>query len=91
MKWIELIILDQSYFKLNTDGSPIHLIILDEIVQNHKLLHDKVLNLLIKLFQTSFTDLDNLVQVIAYLVFFFILYISSLFCLLKDSTEKDYY
>jgi negative elongation factor C/D len=58
-----LIILDQSYFKLNTDGCPIHLILLDEILQNHKLLHDKVLNLLIKLFQTSFTDLDNLVQV----------------------------
>ena len=63
MKWIELTILDPSYFKLNTDGSPIHLILLDEIVNTQKLLHDKVLKLLIKLFQTSFTDLDNLVQV----------------------------
>lgn len=62
IKWVELIILDPSYFKLNTDGVPIHLILLDEIVQGHKLLHDRVLNLLIKLFLTSFTDLDNLVQ-----------------------------
>jgi negative elongation factor C/D len=63
MKWIELIVFDQSYFKLNTDGSPIHLILLDEIVQNHTLLHDRVLNLLIRLFMQNFTDLDNLVQV----------------------------
>jgi negative elongation factor C/D len=63
LKWIEQIILDPSYFKLNTDGSPIHLIILDEIVQNHNLLHDRVLNLLIKLFLTNFPDLDNLLQV----------------------------
>ena len=63
LKWIELIILDPSYFKINTDGSPIHLILLDEIVQTHNLLHDRVLNLLTKLFLTNFTDLDNLVQV----------------------------
>jgi negative elongation factor C/D len=63
LKWVELLILDPSYFKLNTDGSPIHLIILDEIVQNHQVLHDRVLSLLIKLFLTSFPDLDNLIQV----------------------------
>ena len=63
IKWIELIILDQSYFKLNTDGSPIHLIILDDIVQNHSLLHERVLGLLTRLFMTNFADLDNLVQV----------------------------
>lgn len=63
LKWIELIIMDPSYFKINTDGSPMHLILLDEIVQTHTLLHDRVLNLLTKLFLTTFTDLDNLVQV----------------------------
>lgn len=63
LKWVELIILDPSYFKLNTDGAPIHLILLDEIVQGHPLLHDRILQLLIKLFLTNFTDLDNLVQV----------------------------
>jgi negative elongation factor C/D len=63
IKWIELIISDQSYFKLNTDGSPIHLIILDDIVQNHSLLHERVLGLLTRLFLTNFNDLDNLVQV----------------------------
>jgi negative elongation factor C/D len=40
-----------------------HLVLLDEIVQNHSILHDRVLNLLIKLFLTSFPDLDNLIQV----------------------------
>jgi negative elongation factor C/D len=63
IKWVELIILDPSYFKLNTDGSPMHLVLLDEIVQNHSILHDRVLSLLIKLFLTSFPDLDNLIQV----------------------------
>ena len=55
--------MDPSYFKINTDGSPMHLILLDEIAQTHTLLHDRILSLLTKLFQTTFTDLDNLVQV----------------------------
>ncbi len=63
IKWIELIIMDPSYFKLNTDDCPIHLILLDEIVQNQKLLHDRILILLMKLFQNNFPDLDNLFQV----------------------------
>ena len=63
IKWVELIVLDPSYFKLNTDGSPIHLIILDDIVQNHNLLHSKVFGLLTRLFLNNFADLDNLVQV----------------------------
>jgi negative elongation factor C/D len=70
IKWIELIILDPSYFKLNTDDCPIHLILLDEIIQNQKLLHDRVLNLLIKLFKNSFPDLDNLFQVLEFISFF---------------------
>lgn len=63
LRWVELIIVDPSYFKLNTDGSPIHLIMLDEIVQIHPLMHKRVFTLLNKLFLTSFTDLDNLIQV----------------------------
>ena len=63
IKWIEMIILDPSYFKLNTDGSPIHLIILDDIVQSHSLLHDRVFGVLTRLFLANFTDLDNLVQI----------------------------
>jgi negative elongation factor C/D len=60
IKWIEAILLDPSYFKLNSDGSPMHLIIIDEIVQLQPLLHDRCLNLYIKLFKTNFNDLDNL-------------------------------
>jgi len=65
IKWIELIILDPSYFKLNTDDCPIHLIFLDEIAQNHKILHDRILTLLIKLFRNNFSDLDYVIQVSA--------------------------
>ena len=63
MKWIEFTILDPSYFKINSDSSPIHLFILDEIVNCHNLLHDRVLNLLIKVFEYNFCDLDHLIQV----------------------------
>jgi negative elongation factor C/D len=62
LKWIELTILDPGYFKLNTDSSPIHLLILDEIVNVHPMLHDRVLNLLIKIFETNFSELDHLFQ-----------------------------
>lgn len=63
IKWIEYIILDPSYFKLNTDDCPIHLILLDEIIQNQKILHDRILKLLIKLFQNNFPDLDYVFQI----------------------------
>ncbi len=63
IKWIEWIITDPSYFKLNTDSCPIHLIFLDEIVLNQKILHDRVMHLLIKLFHFNFPDLDYVFQV----------------------------
>ncbi|CAF1011756.1 unnamed protein product [Brachionus calyciflorus] len=63
LKWVELIIIDPSYFKLNTDGSPIHLILLDEIAQLHPLLHSRIFTLLNRLFLENFADLDNLVQI----------------------------
>lgn len=62
IRWIELTILDAGYFKINSDSSPIHLFLLDEIVNCHTLLHDRVLNLLIKVFETNFNDLDHLLQ-----------------------------
>jgi len=62
LKWIELTILDPGYFKINTDSSPVHLLILDEIVNVHQQLHDRVLNLLIKIFETNFHELDHLLQ-----------------------------
>ena len=63
MKWIELTILDPSYFKINSDSSPIHLFILDEIVNFHSIQHDRVLNLLVNVFEYNFCDLDHLIQV----------------------------
>ncbi len=70
IKWIELTILDPGYFKINTDASPTHLFLLDEIVNCHALLHDRVLNLLTKIFETNFNELDHLVQVENDLLFF---------------------
>ena len=78
IKWVELIIMDHSYFKLNTDGCPIHLILLDEIVQTHTLLHERIFNLLIRLFEKVFVDLDNLVQVLEILLFYCLLFLPNL-------------
>ena len=31
LKWIDYVVSDASYFKLNTDHTPLHLILLDEV------------------------------------------------------------
>lgn len=62
LAWINEILSDKSYFKLNTDHTPLHLVLVDEIVTNHLLLHQKALDLLIRLFESSFDELDVLVR-----------------------------
>jgi len=61
--WVDEILSDKSYFKLNTDHTPLHLVLVDEIVTNHLLLHQKALDLLVRLFESSFDELDVLVRV----------------------------
>ena len=63
LAWVDEILCDKSYFKLNTDHTPLHLVLVDEIVTNHLLLHQKALDLLIRLFESSFDELDVLVRV----------------------------
>lgn len=62
LKWVDYTVSDARYFKLNTDHTPLHLVLLDEISSNHPLLHQKVLDLLMRLFESSFDELDVLVQ-----------------------------
>lgn len=62
LKWVDYTVTDTSYFKLNTDHTPLHLVLIDEIVTNHHLLHLKALELLVKLFESQFEELDVLVR-----------------------------
>ncbi|WAR13302.1 NELFD-like protein [Mya arenaria] len=51
-----------SELLLNTDHTPLHLVLVDEIVTNHLLLHQKALDLLVRLFESSFDELDVMVR-----------------------------
>ncbi|XP_041375762.1 negative elongation factor D-like isoform X1 [Gigantopelta aegis] len=62
LKWVDYTVSEASYFKLNTDHTPLHLVMVDEIVTNHILLHQKALDLLIRVFKSSFDELDVLVR-----------------------------
>ncbi|KAL8585779.1 hypothetical protein ACOMHN_040561 [Nucella lapillus] len=62
LKWVDYTVSDPSYFKLNTDHTPLHLVLVDEIGTNHPLLHTKALDLLVRLFESSYDELDVLVR-----------------------------
>ena len=48
------------YFSLNSDYCPIHLALLDEVVSNHPLLHNSVLELYMELFEGSYGEMEIL-------------------------------
>lgn len=62
IRWVENIVTEASYFKLSTDSCPTHLAILDEVANVHTSLHQQILNLLIKLFESKQDELEILVQ-----------------------------
>ncbi|XP_045462012.1 negative elongation factor D [Harmonia axyridis] len=62
IRWVECTVTEPSYFKLSTEQTPIHLALLDEVVSCHPLLHDQVLDLLIRLFESKQDELEILVQ-----------------------------
>ncbi|XP_074034316.1 negative elongation factor complex member TH1 [Leptinotarsa decemlineata] len=62
IRWVECTVTEPSYFKLCTEHTPIHLALLDEVVTLHPLLHNQVLDLLIRLFESKQDDLEILVQ-----------------------------
>lgn len=60
--WVQSTVTEPSFFKLCTEHTPIHLTLLDEIVACHPLLHDKVLQLYVRLFESDQSELEILVQ-----------------------------
>lgn len=62
VRWVECTVTEPSYFKLSTEHCPIHLALLDEVVTCHQLLHNKVLELLVLLFESKQDELEILVQ-----------------------------
>ncbi|XP_066249409.1 negative elongation factor D [Euwallacea similis] len=62
IRWVECTVTEPSYFKLSTEHTPIHLALLDEVVTCHTLLHNQVLDLLIRLFESKQDELEILVQ-----------------------------
>lgn len=63
IRWVECTVTEPSYFKLCTEHCPVHLALLDEVVVCHSLLHTKILNLLVHLFESKQDELEILVQV----------------------------
>lgn len=62
IRWIENTVTEPSYFKLSTDSCPPHLAVLDEVANIHSSLHNHILTLLIKLFESKQDELEILVQ-----------------------------
>lgn len=62
IRWIENTVTEPSYFKLSTDSCPTHLAILDEVAAVHCTLHQQILTLLIRLFESKQDELEILVQ-----------------------------
>ncbi|GBP08978.1 Negative elongation factor D [Eumeta japonica] len=62
IRWIENTVTEPSYFKLSTDSCPTHLAILDEVAAVHPTLHQQILTLLIRLFESKQDELEILVQ-----------------------------
>ncbi|UYV67725.1 NELFCD [Cordylochernes scorpioides] len=60
--WVDYTVSEKSYFKLCTEHTPLHLALLDEVATCHNILHKKVLELLIRLFESPQEELDVLVQ-----------------------------
>ncbi|RWS31801.1 negative elongation factor C/D-like protein, partial [Leptotrombidium deliense] len=60
--WVKHIASEKNYFQLSTEHTPLHLALLDEVTTCHTTLHQKVLQLLVDLFESPQDDLDVLVQ-----------------------------
>ena len=60
-EWVRYTVTEKTYFQLSTEHTPIHLALLDEVTSCHILLHQKVFDLLIELFEAPQENLDVLV------------------------------
>uniref|UniRef100_A0A182VKE6 Negative elongation factor D n=1 Tax=Anopheles merus TaxID=30066 RepID=A0A182VKE6_ANOME len=62
IRWVENTVTEPSYFKLCTESCPLHLALLDEVACVHASLHDQILRLLVRLFESKQDELEILVQ-----------------------------
>ncbi|XP_055333634.1 negative elongation factor D-like [Paramacrobiotus metropolitanus] len=64
IRWIGKTVKQASYFKFagESRNTPVHLIILDEIASLHPYLHEKILDLLMELFETAWPQMDMLIR-----------------------------
>lgn len=60
IRWVQTVVSQHNYFSLNSDYCPIHLALLDEVVSNHPLLHNSVLELYMELFEGSYGEMEIL-------------------------------
>lgn len=60
MRWIYNTLTQPNYFLINTEHTPIHLILLDEIATSHFLLHKEIFTILVKLFEFQFNDINDI-------------------------------
>uniref|UniRef100_A0A0K2T8L7 Negative elongation factor D [Nasonia vitripennis] n=1 Tax=Lepeophtheirus salmonis TaxID=72036 RepID=A0A0K2T8L7_LEPSM len=62
IRWVECVVSESNFFSRSTDYCPVHLALLDEVVTCHPLLHYKVLQLFIILFEAHYDSLEILAQ-----------------------------
>lgn len=62
LRWVDYTVSDSSYFNLTTEHTPLHLALIDEIAECHPLLHQRILQLLVRLFEKPLPELEILVQ-----------------------------
>ncbi|XP_027199159.1 negative elongation factor complex member TH1 [Dermatophagoides pteronyssinus] len=60
--WVKHVVSEPSYFKLNTEQTPLHLALLDEVTACHNTLHKITLNLYIDIFEKQYDELEVLAQ-----------------------------
>jgi len=62
IRWVECEVSDPAFFSLRTEYCPVHLALIDEVVTCHPLLHQRVLELFIQLFEAHYESLEILAQ-----------------------------
>lgn len=60
--WVRQVVSEPSYFKLNTEHTPLHLALLDEVTSCHSTMHKVALDLYIELFEKQYEEMEVLAQ-----------------------------
>jgi negative elongation factor C/D len=62
IRWVESVVSDPMFFSLSTEYCPVHLALCDEVVSCHPLLHQRILELFVHLFEARYESLEILAQ-----------------------------